>query len=453
MFSKKDNKFVFFWLPYDVKYTHTTFLTSFYLSLDRFPLESSIHIGQEKIFDVPHQDIPKNWLASYNANIPTLDILNSVEKVFIDTKIFQDLEDKYKSKNIVWSKLLTERYLPLEALIIDIFNDLKSNCDISAVVLWCNIPSVKFVAEKLGLRVIHNEMGPLRAPDYIGTCYFDFQGVNGNTELKQRFDTLNVTSMEPVNNNFDRDYLLRLFRVNEPPEPANLEEIFDIGVPLQVEDDSNILAFSNGFSNYELIRYCRSLSNNVLIRKHPSGYVDYSEITPSSEKLSPQEFIIKSKEIVTINSSIGIEAILYGKKVVILGDSPFKLFSECADQEYTIKALNFSLLNYIVPLEFLYNKEYYDWRLNNPSENDIYDCHLKYYLVQLAEREMLNNEIKEMINESNRKIDELARTVDDLKLEVQKLNKFIDEADLKIKNKSFGLNIKNLKALINKKMP
>ncbi|HEN3576808.1 TPA: hypothetical protein U5E05_004150, partial [Yersinia enterocolitica] len=213
MYSKKDNKYIFFWLPYDVKYTHKTFLTSLYLALDRFPIKNAIHIGQEKIFERPSADIPENWLASYDASIPTEDLLSSTDKILINPEIFDELEEKYKSKNIVWGKLLTERYLPLEFLLNDIFTDLVSKYEISAIVLWCNIPSVTYIAEQMKIKVIHNEMGPLRAPNYVGTCYFDFSGVNGNTEASKRFTSFSKEKDFIEIIQFDRYYLLNLLKI------------------------------------------------------------------------------------------------------------------------------------------------------------------------------------------------------------------------------------------------
>ncbi|MFV8798907.1 GT99 family glycosyltransferase N-terminal domain-containing protein [Yersinia enterocolitica] len=421
MSSRKDSKYIFFWLPYDVKYTHKTFLTSLYLALDRFPIKNSIHIGQKKIFEPPSADIPENWLASYDANIPTEDLLASIDKILIDPKVFDELEKKYKSKNIVWGKLLTERYLPLEPLLSDIFNDLASKYDISAIVLWCNIPSVTYVAEQMKIKVIHNEMGPLRSPSYVGTCYFDFSGVNGNTEASKRFTSFSKEKDFNETEQFERNYLLNLLRIEKREKDTAVGEIYDIGVPLQVEDDSNIIAFSKGFSNLELITYCRSLSNNVLIRKHPYGYVNYSEITPNSDMLTPQEFIEKCRSIVTINSSVSLESILYGKKTTILGDSPFNLLNEGMDEESIGKFLDFIVLNYLIPLEFLYNKNYYDWRLSNPSEKEIRNYHLNYYLEKLMERTMLFHEIRTEFTELTSKLNDLNKEILDLSNQIYEI--------------------------------
>ena len=41
-----------------------------------------------------------------------------------------------------------------------------------------------------------------------------------------------------------------------------------------MENDSNILAYSNGFNNFEIINLVMQYYNNdeILVRQHPSGF-------------------------------------------------------------------------------------------------------------------------------------------------------------------------------------
>lgn len=42
-------------------------------------------------------------------------------------------------------------------------------------------------SRKYNIPVINLELGPLRSPTYLFTGYFDFSGVNGNTEAEKRY--------------------------------------------------------------------------------------------------------------------------------------------------------------------------------------------------------------------------------------------------------------------------
>ncbi|WP_223564031.1 GT99 family glycosyltransferase N-terminal domain-containing protein [Pantoea agglomerans] len=373
MVSKK-SRYLFFWLPYDVKYSYETFLTAFYLSIKRFPCEDAIHIGHERIFqDVPSH-LPKNWLEGFSTAMPESEEIRALDKIIWSSDVFSNLENDLKSKNLVWEHILTKEYEPLMKLFESELAGIKKEFDIKAIILWSNCPSIKKVALNHDIPVIHNELGPLRDPVYLPTCYFDFSGVNGHTEAAERYKYYDASSDKYAD--FGRMALLSLFlKIIKPIRRFNE---YDIGVPLQVEDDSNIIAYSKGFDNSELINYAKNQASKVLIRKHPYGRVDYKDIETGSENLTPQEFIALCEKIVTINSSVGFEALLWGKQGEILGDSPFSFINfESAD---FINALRFALLHYLVPFEFLFNKDYYDWRITMPDENSIAEKNLYHYL-------------------------------------------------------------------------
>jgi len=373
---KKKSKFIFFWLPYDVKYTYETFLTAFYLAIKKFPVEDSIHIGHKTIFaDVP-QHLPENWLSAYQVSLPKKQELDALEKIIWEENIFQPLEDSLSSKNLVWRELLTKVFTPLQEKFELCLEEQLTKYHVESIILWSNCPSIVKAAEKFNIPVIHNEMGPLRDPVYLPTCYFDFSGVNGNTESENRYRSLSdEQDAYPL---LGRSALQSLF--TKVVRPLRRHDEYDAGVPLQVEDDSNIIAFSNGFNNHELIAFVKSNYENWLLRKHPYGHLDYKDALKETNSLTPQEFIALCRKIVTINSSMGFEALLMGKPSQILGDSPFK-FIDIHSPDF-VKQLRFCLLNYLVPFEWMFNKDYYLWRLTKPSEKEIAEMHLKYYVKQ-----------------------------------------------------------------------
>ncbi len=157
---------------------------------------------------------------------------------------------------------------------------------------------------------------------------------------------------------------------------------YDVGLPLQVEDDSNIIAFSNGLNNFELIRLTKKLfPGRILIRRHPGGYVDYndSRLGYVDKSVDSIQFIKKCRQIVTINSSTALEAALLGKKVTVFGEASFKMLSNLDDVREIRERLNFLVFGYLIPYSLLFDKEYYHWRLSRPSETEIYLYHYHYF--------------------------------------------------------------------------
>jgi capsular polysaccharide export protein len=122
-------------------------------------------------------------------------------------------------------------------------------------------------------------------------------------------------------------------------ETVALPEQF-VFVPLQVHDDSQILLYSPHFRDMpSVIRFCaqgvetfnrrHGTTLKLVVKEHPSdhGRIDYAETRREYSdaiftKLTPtQELIQKCAAVITVNSTVGIEALLQLKPVIALGDA------------------------------------------------------------------------------------------------------------------------------------
>nr|BFD40945.1 hypothetical protein FFPRI1PSEUD_24440 [Pseudomonas sp. FFPRI_1] len=274
-----------------------------------------------------------------------------------------------------FKRFLTERLPFLEVE----FQKILSNDDFRniEVILSCsNCPSLEAVAKKLNIPVVHFELGPLRAPNYLSTAYFDFTGVNGNTEAEKRYlevaDTFgdDLLLVEDVRNFFTscNEYV-----ASESPK-------YGVGVPLQVEDDSNLIAFSNGYDNSSLIAYSKLLyGRDFVVRTHPNSmFFCHGRDLELDGSVNSSEFISGCREVVTINSSIGLEALLFERKVTVLGDSSFSFLTNAGDQEKA-KRIAFYAFSYLVPFSEVFSPDYIRFRLKRPSELEILKWHMNVY--------------------------------------------------------------------------
>ena len=122
-------------------------------------------------------------------------------------------------------------------------------------------------------------------------------------------------------------------------ESVTLPEQF-VFLPLQVHDDSQILLYSPHFHDMpSVIRFCaqgvdtynrrHGTQLKLVVKEHPSdhGRIDYTAIrqqVPDAvfTKLTPtQELIQTCAAVITVNSTVGIEALLQLKPVITLGDA------------------------------------------------------------------------------------------------------------------------------------
>ncbi|MDH8206587.1 hypothetical protein QIG19_27920, partial [Klebsiella pneumoniae] len=66
---------------------------------------------------------------------------------------------------------------------------------------------------------------------------------------------------------------LRDFFINSRNDDDYIEPEYDVGIVLQVENDSNILAFSNSFDNQALLDYAEgSFIGKKIVRPHPGSH-------------------------------------------------------------------------------------------------------------------------------------------------------------------------------------
>lgn len=105
-------------------------------------------------------------------------------------------------------------------------------------------------------------------------------------------------------------------------------------VPFQVDSDVQIIKHSPWIKNmeefYALLQYSLDYIDpdiKYVIKEHPSSKQDYNHLHGISDRIifansaNTQELIEASEGVITINSSVGIEALLLGSSVIVLGNA------------------------------------------------------------------------------------------------------------------------------------
>ncbi|EPY7323302.1 GT99 family glycosyltransferase N-terminal domain-containing protein [Klebsiella quasipneumoniae] len=336
-------------------------------------------------------------MASLGYSIPDEQSLARHEYLYLDHALYETMLAQHHHDPIKsFTTFLTESISELEN---ELFSLLTKEIiqRVDAFVSICNCPSLEKVARALNKEVIHLEIGPLRAPMYRNTAYLDFTGVNGNTEARARYESCQTEIDITCSMNDLHRYFLEAISL-----PSSSENQV-AGIVLQVEDDSNIIAYSHDFTNISLISYVRQQHalENILVRAHPGSFFrlrdDIFSIDASANSL---EFIQKCHSIYTINSSVGLEALLCEKKTNILGDCSYAFVAEEASGPNRVNAMAFYLFAYLVPFELIFNLEYLRFRLDHPAELDIVRKHLQFYSKMPDEREENSHTLSTLINEA-----------------------------------------------------
>jgi hypothetical protein len=119
---------------------------------------------------------------------------------------------------------------------------------------------------------------------------------------------------------------------------------------------------------------------SVLVRGHPGSLFC---IRPSwyeaDSSAGSTAFVRRCRRILTINSSVGCEALLLEKEVETLGDSSYRFVTEAEDKPERVRRLAYYLFAYLVPYDLIYSADYLRFRLALPDESAIVARHLKAY--------------------------------------------------------------------------
>lgn len=126
--------------------------------------------------------------------------------------------------------------------------------------------------------------------------------------------------------------------------------------PMQVSNDAQILFYS-GMNNAEGIEYAVAAANRegktLLVKPHPAE-VNPNEISRILDLKKEHKFLFVNypavdilnycDNVITINSTVGLEAMIMGKKVEFLGKTFYKTFTEARLKKY--------IMSYLIDFDF-----------------------------------------------------------------------------------------------------
>lgn len=235
-----------------------------------------------------------------------------------------------KSSSIYWR--FFEFIKSIESkLLYTSYHDQLLNKKVEQLVIWNGLKFRQRIAviaaKKLSIPCCFIERGALP-----GTTTLDLKGIN----------YLNSVPRDPA---YYKNRNLKNTLVTEIPEAKNSVGLPDnyIFIPFQVNVDSQITMFSpwieNMFSLVELLLEVEDVLGdsmpNVILKSHPSCEQCYQELFEKITKVSKKIFVINdvetsvlikdSSSVITINSSVGMEALLMRKKVIVLGKAFYNI--------------------------------------------------------------------------------------------------------------------------------
>lgn len=320
-----------------------------------------------------------------------------IRKGFIPDEIFEKKEKELGSRTECIMYLFQERYLELEQYMIQLIDtELKKRSEekIEGIFncLDC-FASVKYLGDYYDCPVIPYVFSAIRkVHGYQQTLYMT--SMNGNLysgeEGEKRYKQFKVEKQEELI--FSRRELLTMFgkQQNIPLlKLLNCEPEYEIGVCAAAwKVNHNFLKFK--YTDDDIYYECKKVypAKQVKTRMHPLTYDDMG-VGREHFRNDPVSFFLSCKRIASVESQILLKAILWNRTVFAKGGFlPFSFLCE-KDMKSTkkaeIRALNYYIFGFLVPSEMMFDTNYWKWRIEeHPSEHEIYQRHLAYYIKNLG---------------------------------------------------------------------
>ncbi|WP_137157280.1 hypothetical protein [Rhizobium sp. FKL33] len=362
-------------------------------AMKNFPSEEVGFIGSGWQLSDPGAIVHGDWVYRMVGQFEHEANWSSVAKITVPREMISRISDSQRDPLTLLETMIKSGFHEYEEFLFREIGALHGRSPIKAAVTFVNCASLERVCAILNIPVIHMEAGYIREPVWkTSTFQFDFRGVNGNTEAAIRFER-----DKNRQNRKSRQEIADLLLSDEAKSFYSREVgsyDFEFGIPLQVDDDSNLVAFSNGLSNLDTLYIARKIfpQNLILARNHPLCLMKLGQdqfLATLDNSQNSLEFVNRCKRILTINSSVAFEAFMMGRATYLLGESALShiamrqvdrhLRGETFTAEEIDKYLDFIVFQYLIPYNLWMNKKYIDFRLTRPSEENIRNTHLKAY--------------------------------------------------------------------------
>jgi len=286
-----------------------------------------------------------------------------------------------------------------------VLNRVRSSYPFDILVYWGTNDTIKLYCDSLGIPSVSMELGCSRKPYFVQTAYMDICGVNGASSI----NALDFKTISKIPMSFNKEACLdNDNNLNTPISDKKIRELMlsnwgrNVLLPLQLDDDSNILLYSEHKSVLDYVRDVTSKFTKkgyvCYIRPHPGmnarkynkhkhleikKYVSNIKNVYWVETVASISMIEKSNIIVTQNSSLAFEASILDKIVVNLGKScwnipdVFPTIEDILEKRFDIKeykkklntVISFILEYYLVPYDKVFTLSFFKKRLQELANN------------------------------------------------------------------------------------
>lgn len=257
---------------------------------------------------------------------------------------------------------------------------LRSRHDVEAILTPADSPVLMYLARRQKLPLIEYADAAGDESD-CGLVRLDVRVAPRRVDILQRFRTfcwLRHRAQIPA---LRREELLQMVFGRAAPI-ASSPPRFRLGIVVEGEGVDCVQRFSAA----DLVSMAGEeyAAADILIRHLPATLARFTPACGvSDDSETTAAFIGRCETVATITSAVALEAMLMGRRTLVLGESPLRLaadpgFGARRDASQQLLALNFLVGSVYAPAGLMFDAEYLRWRLGQPSELALFERHIDW---------------------------------------------------------------------------
>lgn len=376
-------------------------------SRSKLYLKNLLHCKENGWILITHEYMRKHWeqlqeeitpslFASWEMKPFTAEDVRDVEQYFIPDNLFEKIEQQAGSRTEMLFQLSSSSNDVLEKTLQSVIAKIYSkhpNEKIDGVLYSLETwEPVRRVCVNNMIPLIPYSFSSIRKPHgYQQTLYH----ANINTylhtskEAECRYNHYVAASIfEPIFSHRELIAILGKERTLPLIPLMNAEPKYEMGICTECFSITPQFFIHDKTTDDDIRFECEKLydKSQIVVRNH-SLQVDYMQLDRSLVHNDPAAWILSCRRLTAARSQIGLKILLWGRTAVIKPDTLG--FSFMCEKDYTstrkvdLRALNFYLFCYLVPNDLMFSGEYWQWRMTNPTETEIYKRHLDFYIEKL----------------------------------------------------------------------
>ncbi|GHU50132.1 hypothetical protein AGMMS49975_00560 [Clostridia bacterium] len=325
---------------------------------------------------------------------------DNIEHYAVPAELEEKLTNEHnQSINDMYLYLLRERCAPFEEWLNSVIDEIEKKhhekIDAFFSVPSSQLRSFRAAAEMRGIKIICTDAGLFRPPVYINTMYVEFSrlgGADSEKNFEKRYEDflaqakeIKILTKKQILSIFlSEDYLGYL-------DIQGKEAKYKIGIATGYSYYAPYLSETH-YNDEELIYSARRLykPSEVVVRRHPhdpAGAAYPMLVDNYDDSTNSTEFILKCERVASLASNVTIEAAFWERASYSLKESHIrhKSIKDLRRKALGViddKYLNFYAFCALIPFDFLMDMDYLAWRVSEPTELEIYNRHLDYYLIK-----------------------------------------------------------------------